>query len=63
MDNVTKSKIISECENVARIFSPKKIGTPKRVIQLMSPNGYVEITPKQKKAKYYSSRRIDFLSK
>jgi hypothetical protein len=54
-------KVKSIKETRKAITTPKRIGTPKRTIQLMSPNGYIEIKSKIGNKKYGSSRRIDFL--
>ncbi|WUR03295.1 uncharacterized protein VNE69_04121 [Vairimorpha necatrix] len=55
-----KIKSIKEC--IPKVVSPKRIGTPKRIVQLMSPNGYVEIKGSKEKNNYGCSRRIDFLN-
>jgi hypothetical protein len=43
-------------------LTPRKVGTPKRRVRILSPGGYVEIKSNPENKRYKSIRRIDFSS-
>lgn len=58
IETVKRCKSIKEDHKV--VLTPKRISTPKRVINIVSPRGFTEIKGSKSKAKYNSVRRIDF---
>jgi hypothetical protein len=44
------------------LLTPKKVGTPKRRVRVLSPSSYVEIRNGPATKKYSSIRKIDFSS-
>lgn len=58
IEPIKKTKSIRE--HTKLILTPKKISTPKRIINIVSPGGYTEIKSSKSKTRYSSVRRIDF---
>jgi hypothetical protein len=58
IESIKKTKSIREQKKIK--LTPKKISTPKRIINIVSPGMYTEIKSNKSKTKYSSVRRIDF---
>ncbi|EOB12685.1 hypothetical protein NBO_46g0007 [Nosema bombycis CQ1] len=58
IEPIKKTKSIREQKKIK--LTPKKISTPKRIINIVSPGMYTEIKSNKSKTKYSSVRRIDF---
>lgn len=42
------------------VHTPRKVGTPKKRIRVLSPNGRIEIMGSPESKRYSSARKIDF---